>query len=458
MNYLIKNATLVNEGQTFVASVLVQEGLIAKILRESAGSVAALRLAQDPFTQVIDATGKYLIPGIIDEHVHFREPGLTYKADMFTESHAAVAGGVTSYMDMPNTVPQTTTQELLQEKFDLAAEKSLANYSFYLGATNDNLSEVAKTDPKRVCGIKVFMGSSTGNMLVDDDDALERLFIEAPCLIAAHCEDEDIIQHNTALYEEMIRREIVEPKADIHPKIRSEAACYLSSSKAVELAKKTGARLHVLHVSTAKELGLFRTNIPLSDKKITAETCPHYLRFDDSDYRKMKFGIKCNPAIKGETNRVALMQAVRNGLIDTIGSDHAPHRRNEKYTGNYFTSKSGFASIQHSLEVMLEWVHLRELTFPQVVRLMCHNPAVLYQIDRRGFIREGYHADLAIVDMNDKHLISTANEYTKCHWTPYKRLWMQSHVTHTFVNGNLVYADGIFNETYRGERLLFNRN
>lgn len=458
MNYLIKNATLVNEGQTFVASVLVQEGLIAKILRDSAGSVAALRLAQDPFTQVIDATGKYLIPGIIDEHVHFREPGLTYKADMFTESHAAVAGGVTSYMDMPNTVPQTTTQELLQEKFDLAAEKSLANYSFYLGATNGNLSEVAKTDPKRVCGIKVFMGSSTGNMLVDDDDALKRLFIEAPCLIAAHCEDEDIIQHNTALYEEMIRREIVEPKADIHPKIRSEAACYLSSSKAVELAKKTGARLHVLHVSTAKELGLFRTNIPLSDKKITAETCPHYLRFDDSDYRKMKFGIKCNPAIKGETNRVALMQAVRNGLIDTIGSDHAPHRRNEKYTGNYFTSKSGFASIQHSLEVMLEWVHLRELTFPQVVRLMCHNPAVLYQIDRRGFIREGYHADLAIVDMNDKHLISTANEYTKCHWTPYKRLWMQSHVTHTFVNGNLVYADGIFNETYRGERLLFNRN
>ena len=450
MNYLIENATLVNEGRTFVASVFVSDGKIAKIIGEgefvNAGSA-----------MVINAQGKYLIPGIIDEHVHFREPGLTYKADIYTESHAAVAGGVTSFMDMPNTVPQTTTQDLLQQKFDLAAEKSLANYSFYLGATNDNLSEIVKTDPKRVCGIKLFMGSSTGHMLVDKDEVLERLFKESPCLIAAHCEDEEIIRHNAALYEEMVRREITEPKVTLHPKIRTETACYLSSSKAVDLASKTGAKLHVLHISTEMELELFDKGIPLKNKKITAETCPHYLRFCDEDYRKMKFGIKCNPAIKSENNRTALMKAVKNGLIDTIGSDHAPHRRNEKYTGNYFTSKSGFASIQHSLEVMLEWVQDDLLTFPQVVQLMCHNPAILYQIDRRGFIREGYHADLALVDLNGKHLISTANEFTKCHWTPYKRMWMRSHVTHTFVNGNLVYENDEFHEESRGERLAFNR-
>ena len=460
MNYYIKNATLVNEGRTFVASVFIKDGKIAKIIREGVDDLSSdpeissfdLELAYE-----IDATGKYLIPGIIDEHVHFREPGLTYKADIYTESHAAVAGGVTSFMDMPNTVPQTTTQDLLQQKFDLAAEKSLANYSFYLGATNDNLSEVVKTDPKKVCGIKVFMGSSTGNMLVDKNEVLEALFKESPCLIAAHCEDEGIIQHHTELYQEMVEREIVDAKADLHPKIRTETACYLSSLKAVELASKTGAKLHILHISTERELELFRNDIPLTNKKITAETCPHYLRFDDEDYRKMKFSIKCNPALKAEKNRLALMDAIQNGLIDTIASDHAPHRRNEKYTGNYFTSKSGFASIQHSLEVMLEWVLQNELTFPQVVQLMCHNPAILYQIDRRGFLREGYHADLALVDLNDKHLISTANEYTKCHWTPYKRMWMHSHVTHTFVNGNLVFENGMFHEESRGEQLVFDR-
>ena len=450
MNYYIKNAMLVNEGQTFVASVFVSDGKIAKIVK-----------GDEPFdyasAQVIDAQGKYLIPGVIDEHVHFREPGMTYKGDINSESHAAVAGGVTSFMDLPNTVPPTTTQELLQQKFDLAAENSLANYSFYLGATNDNLDEVVKTDPRKVCGIKVFLGSSTGNMLVDKDEALEALFKESPCLIAAHCEDEGIIQHNSDLYEEMVNRDIVEAKAHLHPKIRTETACYLSSSKAVDLAVKTGAKLHILHVSTERELDLFRDDIPLCDKKITAETCPHYLRFCDDDYRKMKFSIKCNPAIKAEKNKVALMDGVKYGLIDTIASDHAPHRRNEKYTGNYFTSKSGFASIQHSLEVMLEWVHQRELTFPQVVQLMCHNPAILYKIDRRGFIREGYHADLALVDLTDRHVITTANEFTKCHWTPYKRLWMRSRVTHTFVNGNLVYENGEFHEENRGERLAFNR-
>ena len=450
MNYYIENATLVNEGRTFMASVFVKDGKIAKIIPENGYFDYGL-------AKVIDARGKYLIPGIIDEHVHFREPGWAYKGDIYTESRAAVAGGVTSFMDMPNNIPPTVTQDLLQQKFDIAAEKSLANYSFYLGATNDNIDEVKKTDPRRVCGIKVFMGSSTGDMLVDQDEALERLFKESPCLIAAHCEDEEIIRHNSELYQEMVDREIVDPKADLHPKIRTETACYLSSSKAIELAEKTGARLHVLHISTGKELALFSNNIPLKDKKITAETCPHYLRFSDIDYRKMKFSIKCNPAIKAEKNRLALMGGIRDGLIDTIASDHAPHRRNEKYTGNYFTSKSGFASMQHSLEVMLEWVHLRDLTFPQVVQLMCHNPATIYQVDRRGFIREGYHADLALVDMSDKHLISTANEYTKCHWTPYKRMWMHSLVTHTFVNGNLVFENGEFYEESRGERLAFNR-
>ena len=301
------------------------------------------------------------------------------------------------------------------------------------------------------------MGSSTGNMLVDKDEVLEAIFKESPCLIAAHCEDEELIKHNSELYAEMVERDIVEPKAPLHPKIRTEMACYLSSSKAVDLALKTDAKLHILHVSTAKELELFRNDIPLKDKKITAETCPHYLRFCDDDYRKMKFSIKCNPAIKSEKNKVELMEALQIGLIDTIASDHAPHRRNEKYTGNYFTSKSGFASIQHSLEVMLEWVLDGMLTFPQVVQWLCHNPAILYQIDRRGFIREGYHADLALVDLNDRHVISTANEFTKCHWTPYKRMWIRSRVSHTFVNGNLVYENGEFHDEIRGERLVFNR-
>ena len=450
MNYYIKDATLVNEGQVFKASVFVSEGKIAKIVREGESFDAG-------FATVIEASGKFLIPGVIDEHVHFREPGMTYKGDIYTESRAAVAGGVTSFMDMPNTIPPTTTQELLQQKFDLAAEKSLANYSFYLGATNDNLAEVVKTDPKRICGIKVFMGSSTGGMLVDQKDVLERLFKESPCLIAAHCEDEEIIKHNEALYEEMVNRDIVESKAYLHPKIRTETACYLSSSKAVDLAVKTGARLHVLHISTERELSLFRNDIPLIDKKITAETCPHYLRFDDGNYGKKKFSIKCNPAIKAEKNRLALMEGVRIGLIDTIASDHAPHRRNEKYTGNYFTSKSGFASIQHSLEVMLEWVHQQELTLPKVVQLMCHNPAILYQVDRRGFIREGYYADLALLDMNANNCISNENEYSKCGWTPYDGTQTHSRVTHTFVNGNLVFENGVFHEEERGMRLCFER-
>ena len=461
MNYYIKNATLVNEGQTFVASVFVSEGKIAKIIREGEApepvegpdDSVTFRQAQRPSTQVIDATGKYLIPGIIDEHVHFREPGLTHKADIYTESRAAVAGGVTSFMDMPNTNPQTTTQELLQQKFDLAAEKSLANYSFYLGATNDNLAEVVKTDPKKVCGIKLFMGSSTGNMLVDKNEVLVRLFRESPCLIAAHCEDEATIHANTVCSKDLAAKGQVILDAGIHPFIRTTEACYKSSFKAVDMADHFGARLHVLHISTQRELSLFRNDIPLKDKKITAETCPHYLWFDAHDYETKSFAIKCNPAIKSHRDKEALLQALKEGRIDTIGTDHAPHLREEKFTDDYFTSKSGFPSIQHSLDVMVNVVD----DLPLLVQLMCHNPAILYQIDRRGFIREGYHADLALVDMNVKGCISNENEYSKCGWTPYEGMQTHSRVTHTFVNGNLVFENGVFHEQEKGARLCFNR-
>ncbi len=463
MNYLIKNATLVNEGQTFVASVFVLDGKIAKIIRENqvpepvegpVDSGTALRQAQGPYTQIIDAQGKYLIPGIIDEHVHFREPGLTHKADIYTESRAAVAGGVTSFMDMPNTMPQTTTQELLQQKFGLAAEKSLANYSFYLGATNDNLAEVAKTDPKKVCGIKLFMGSSTGNMLVDKNEVLVRLFRESPCLIAAHCEDEQTIHENTVRCKDLAAKGEVIADASIHPFVRTMEACYKSSFKAVDMADHFGARLHVLHISTQKELSLFRNNIPLKNKKITAETCPHYLWFDNHDYEDRSFAIKCNPSIKSHRDKEALLCALREGLIDTIGTDHAPHLKEEKFTGDYFTSKSGFPSVQHSLEMM---ANVLPNDLPLLVQLMCHNPAILYQIDRRGFIREGFYADLALVDMNDNHVISDKDEYSKCGWTPYAGITSHCRVTHTFVNGNLVFENGLFHEEDKGLRLCFDR-
>ena len=454
MNYYIKNATLVNEGQTFVASVFVSDGKIAKIVREGEdGPLTGLGTFASS-AQIIDATGKYLIPGIIDEHVHFREPGLTHKADIYTESRAAVAGGVTSFMDMPNTNPQTTTHELLQQKFDLAAEKSLANYSFYLGATNNNLAEVVKTDPKKVCGIKLFMGSSTGNMLVDKNEVLARLFRESPCLIAAHCEDEATIHANTVCSKDLAAKGQVILDAGIHPFIRTTEACYKSSFKAVDMADHFGARLHVLHISTQRELSLFRNDIPLKDKKITAETCPHYLWFDARDYEAKSFAIKCNPAIKSHRDKEALLQALKEGRIDTIGTDHAPHLREEKFTGDYFTSKSGFPSVQHSLEVM---DNVLPNNLPLLVQLMCHNPAILYQIDRRGFIREGYYADLALVDMNESHRISNRDEYSKCGWTPYDGVQTHCRVTHTFVNGNLVFANGDFHEDNKGMRLYFNR-
>lgn len=447
MNYVIKEATLVNEGRTFVGSVVVRDGLIAKIVPQ--GTHVDLEHAV-----VIDGTGKHLIPGIIDEHVHFREPGMTSKGDLFSESHAAVAGGVTSFMDMPNTNPQTVTQALLQQKFDRAAEQSLANYSFYLGATNDNLSEVVKTDPAKVCGIKLFMGSSTGNMLVDQDATLERLFKESPCLIAAHCEDETLIRQNTARYKTMVEQGMVKSEAALHPLVRTSEACFKSSKKAVELAEKTGARLHVLHISTQQELELFRNDIPLEAKKVTAETCPHYLFFNDGDYQTKGFVMKCNPAIKSEQDRQSLVQALREGSIDTLGSDHAPHLLEEKMTGDYFTAKSGMPLVQNTFDIMVNLCQKEALPLTRLVELMCHNPAQLYRINRRGFLREGYHADLVLVDLHAHRRLLNGEIFSKCGWTPYDGIEVGSRVTHTFVNGNLVYRDGEFCD-YRGEQLEF---
>lgn len=447
MNYYIKGATIVNEGWETKADVLVANGKIAKIVKE-------WESFEPGSATVIDASGKYLLPGVIDEHVHFREPGMTHKGDIYSESRAAVAGGVTSFMEMPNTNPPTTTHELLRQKFDLAAEKSLANYSFYLGATNDNLAEVAKTDPTKVCGIKLFMGSSTGNMLMDDPKALEQLFKESPCLIAAHCEDEEIIRNNTLRYKNLVYEGKVPNDASLHPLIRCAEACYKSSSKAVELAEKTGARLHVLHVSTEKELALFRKDIPLCDKKITAETCPQYLCFYDTHYQNLGFSLKCNPAIKTNRDRIALLQAVRDGVIDTMGSDHAPHLWEEKMTGDYFTAKSGMPGVENLLEMVMDVYFRRWFMLPRVVELLCHNPATLYHVDRRGFIREGYYADLVLVDFKGK-TITDADMHSKCGWTPYSDINVDTRVTHTFVNGNLVYENGVFHEESRGKSLEF---
>lgn len=452
MNYIIKNATLVNEGDTTLASVVISDGKIEKILP---GKDAPLNVFADH--EVINAEGLYLIPGIIDEHVHFREPGLTQKADIHSESMAAVAGGVTSFMDMPNTVPQTTTIDLLRQKFDLAAEKSLANYSFYLGATNDNIDEVKRLDPKKVCGVKLFMGSSTGNMLVSENDALVRLFNEAPCLIAAHCEDEQIIHANTVCCKDLASKGEVVPDAGVHPFVRTTEACYKSTAKAVDMAAKFGARLHVMHISTKSELTLFRNDIQLADKKMTAETCPHYLTFCDKDYETKSFAIKCNPAIKMASDCDVLRHAIIDGHIDTIGSDHAPHLWHEKFTDDYFTSKSGFPSIQNNLDVMLNLYHQGVISLTQIVRLMCHNPATLYRIKGRGFIREGYYADLVLVDLNHNKTIKNDDMLYKCGWTPYDGIQTHSQVTHTFVNGCMVYHDGIVENSINSKALEFDR-
>lgn len=440
---LIKNASIVNEGKIFISDLLIEDKKIKQISEKI-----------DVLPDIeIDATGKYLFPGIIDDQVHFREPGLTHKANIYTESKAAVAGGITSYMEMPNTNPQTLTQELLEQKFKIAEEDSLANFTFFMGVSNNNLEEVLKTDPKTVGAIKIFMGSSTGDMLVDDRRVLEEIFSKTPMLIAVHCEDENIIQENILKAKKRFGEDV--PISE-HPNIRSEEACFKSSSFAVELAKKHDSRLHVFHLSTEKEIELFDNTIPLSEKRITAEVCIHHLWFDESDYQEKGTLIKWNPSVKKKSDQEALFQALLDDKLDVIASDHAPHTIIEK-NNTYFNSPSGGPLVQHTLTAMLEFYKDRKITLEKVVEKMCHNPAICFQIEDRGFVKEGYFADLVLVDLEKSREVTKENILYKCGWSPFEGQTFHSTITHTFVNGHIAYEHGSFDESKKGERLKFNR-
>lgn len=439
---LILNANIVNENKVYQADVFIRGERIEKIGKDLQAMQADL---------VIDAQGKYLLPGVIDDQVHFREPGLTHKANIFTESRAAVAGGVTSFMEMPNTVPPTFTQQLLEDKYQIASKNSLANYSFFIGASHDNLEEVLKTDASKVCGLKIFMGSSTGNLLVDDPKVLEEIFSKVPFLIAAHCEDEPTIRKNTEEYRDKYGEDL---PIEYHPLIRSEEACYLSSSFAVNLARKHGTRFHVLHISTAKETLLFDDKTPLEKKNVTAEACVHHLWFNNEDYKRLGTKIKWNPAIKTPLDQKAIMIALQNDYIDVIATDHAPHTIEEK-DNSYFKAPSGGPLIQHSLVAMLEFYHRGEISLEKIVQKMCHNPAILFRIQERGFIREGYFADLVLVDLNNPWNVNSGNILSKCGWSPFEGETFRAKISHTFVSGHLAYADGLLNENQLGKRLLF---
>jgi dihydroorotase len=445
--YLIENATVVNEMSRYRASVLIRNGIIEKVFRKNEPyKIPACAI-------VIDASDRLLIPGVIDSHVHFREPGLTHKGDMTSESRAAIAGGITSFMDMPNTIPQTTTQELLKEKFAMAGKKSMANYSFYIGITNDNLDEIMRTNPKRVAGIKLFMGSSTGNMLVDNYQILVSLFSESPMLIAAHCEDEHIIQENTIRFKEKYG-DLIPPHC--HAEIRSAEACYKSSSLAVELAKKYNSRLHILHLSTQQEVSLFENTMERQKKRITSEVCIHHLFFNNNDYKNYGNLIKCNPAIKTEADRHALFDALIKGYIDTVATDHAPHTIEEK-SKTYLQAPSGGPMVQHSLAAMLELCHQGKLTTEKVVEVMCHAPADIFSVEKRGYIREGFYADLVLIDPEKQWTVSNENILYKCHWSLFEGKTFHSSITHTFINGHLAYENGRFNDIPCGMQLCFNR-
>lgn len=440
---LIRNALLINEGKICLADVFIQNGLITQIGQ-------SLEVQAD---KSIDADGKYLMPGVIDDQVHFREPGLTHKADIYSESKAAVAGGITSFMEMPNTKPQTLTQELLKQKYQRAKEVSLANYSFFMGASNDNLEEVLKTDPKNVGAIKIFMGSSTGNMLVDDKSVLENIFEKSKMLIAVHCEDEATIQQNTAHYKSIYGEDV---PIEMHPKIRSDEACYKSSSMAIELAKKHDTRLHVFHLSTAKEMELFRNDIPLEEKRITAEVCIHHLWFDDSQYSDKGTHIKWNPAVKSKADKEAVFEALLDDRIDIIATDHAPHTLEEK-NNTYFKAPSGGPLVQHALVAMLELYHQGKIRLEKIVEKMCHAPAICFQIENRGFIKKGYAADLVLVEIDNPWEVNKDNILYKCAWSPFEGDTFKSRVTHTWVNGHLAYQNGSFDESQKGHRLTFDR-
>ncbi|HKK76235.1 MAG TPA: dihydroorotase [Saprospiraceae bacterium] len=440
---LIKQGTLINRGARSVADIFVKDGVIEQIASH----------IDRPADQEINAAGKIVMPGIIDDQVHFRDPGLTHKADLYTEPRAAVAGGTTSFMEMPNTKPPALTQELLQKKYDRAAQVSLANYSFFMGASNDNLEQVLKTDPNTVCGVKIFMGSSTGNMLVDDETALENMFSKVPMLIATHCEDEETIRQNAAEYREKYGEEI---PIEMHPIIRSIEGCYKSSSFAVELAKQYNTRLHILHISTAEELELFRNDLPLAEKRITSEVCVHHLYFDADQYDGLGAQIKCNPAIKAPRHKAALLQALLDDKLDIIATDHAPHTWEEKQ-GTYFETPSGVPLVQHSLNIMLEFVQQGKMTMERVVEKMCHAPADCFQVSKRGYLDEGYWADIVILDPEKNWTVAKDNLYYKCNWSPLEGKTLKGQVQTTIVNGNVVYDQGEFYEDNKGQRLFFDR-
>ncbi|MFA8300280.1 MAG: dihydroorotase [Hyphomicrobiales bacterium] len=446
----IENGKVINEGRTFFADIMILDDKIEHIIENTCKAERQFREKQAD--EVIDAEGMLVLPGIIDDQVHFREPGLTHKGDIYSESKAAVAGGVTSFMEMPNCNPPTLTQELLEEKYEIGARRAFANYSFYMGASNDNIEEVLKTDPTRVCGIKVFMGASTGNMLVDNKETLNNIFEKAPCLVAVHCEDENTIRKNSAEYKEKYGEDV--PIA-CHPEIRSEEACYLSSSLAVELAKKHNTRLHVLHLSTAKEMSLFEKG-NLNNKNITAEACVHHLWFSDKDYEKLGTSIKWNPAIKKESDRDALWKALLEDKLDVIATDHAPHTTEEK-SNTYFKAPSGGPLVQHSLVMMLEAVEQGKLTYEKVVEKMCHAVADCYQVKERGYLREGYKADIVLVNPNNNWTVNSDNILYKCKWSPLEGESFKHKVEYTLINGNIIYNKGKVNEIHKGERLLFNR-
>ena len=441
--YLIKNGTIVNENTIQVADILVDNNVILKIDKSISDSNAT----------VIDASGKYIFPGIIDDQVHFREPGLTHKGTIASESRAAVAGGITTYMEQPNTNPQTTTIEKLEEKFAIAANSSFANYSFLFGGTNDNLEELKKLDKNACSGVKLFLGSSTGNMLVDNEEVIEKIFRNTEMVISAHCEDETTIKNNLAKYKEQYGDDI---PTKYHPLIRSAEACYLSSSKAIALAKKTGARFHVFHLSTGIETSLFRNDIPLKDKKITAEVCLHHLWFSDEDYASKGNLIKWNPAVKTAEDRAQLWEAFLDDRIDVLATDHAPHTLEEK-DNVYTKAPSGGPLVQHALPAILEKYHQGKISLEKIVEKMCHNPAILFEIDRRGYIREGYFADLVLVDLKNSWTVTKENIAYKCGWSPFEGNTFNSKISHTFVNGHLAYENGNFSEKRNAKRLTFNR-
>lgn len=453
MTTLIVNALVVNENTIQESDVLIRNGHIERIGKDLQHAAA---------DRVIDAGGKYLMPGVIDDQVHFREPGLTYKADIHTESKAAVAGGVTSFMEMPNTVPNTLTQQLLEDKYRIASETSFANYSFFMGASNDNYDEVMRTNPKEVCGIKIFMGSSTGNMLVDAPEVLEKLFANAPCIIATHCEDEPTVRQRMEFFKDKYGENV---PYNIHALIRNEEACLKSSSFATSLAHKHNTRLHILHISTGDEVFLFEPGnrkdgkILLSNgnqKLVTAEACVHHLWFDAEDYHRLGNKIKCNPAIKAPHHKEAILQAVLDNRIDVIATDHAPHTIAEK-SQPYWQAPSGLPLVQHTLNVMLELSKTGKISLERVVEKMSHAVADCFQIKNRGYLREGYWADLILVDTNAATKVETSNIYSKCGWSPFEGTSFQSAITHTFVSGNLVFENGIFDEAGKGKRLQFDR-